>query len=156
VIYSKGSRITPLGVYSSRFLRGRPPFFPFRRAASDLASLLTRPPRRPSATAAGFFRGMALHQEAIGLIERDAFFASRGVVVWLDPVGVVHVSSVGALGLLKGFAQALSLVFSGLFDVFGFEPNGQDLIGASRCVVCHRSIKPNRLGFVKRQARRLL
>lgn len=42
----------------SRTLRGRPPFFPFRRAASALAALLTLPPLRPRATAAGFLRAM--------------------------------------------------------------------------------------------------
>jgi hypothetical protein len=37
-------------------LRGRPPRFPFCRAAAALAGDLTRPPRRPSLTAAGSLR----------------------------------------------------------------------------------------------------
>jgi hypothetical protein len=38
------------------FLGGLPPFFPFSRAAAALASVLVFPPRRPSETAALFFR----------------------------------------------------------------------------------------------------
>ena len=37
---------------------GRPPFAPFARAAWVFASDVTCPPVRPSATAAGFLRGM--------------------------------------------------------------------------------------------------
>ena len=45
---------------------GRPPFFPFRRAAAALARLerplLASPPKRPSATAAGVLRfDMGIH-----------------------------------------------------------------------------------------------
>ena len=43
---------------------GRPPLAPLRRAAAafarDVRPLLASPPSRPSATAAGFLRGMAL------------------------------------------------------------------------------------------------
>src|SRR5262249_1060751 len=35
---------------------GRPPFIPFSRAAAAFFGVLRLPPRRPSATAAGFFR----------------------------------------------------------------------------------------------------
>jgi hypothetical protein len=38
------------------FLRGRPPLAPLSRAAVVLASEVALPPRRPSATAAGFLR----------------------------------------------------------------------------------------------------
>jgi hypothetical protein len=52
-------------------VRGRPPFWPFSRAAAALASVVALPPifppRRPSATACGFLRGIG-----------DAFHAVEG------------------------------------------------------------------------------
>ena len=50
---------------------GRPPRLPFSRAAAALASDVTRPPLRPSDTAAGFFLGMALVDIAGNILRRQ-------------------------------------------------------------------------------------
>jgi hypothetical protein len=51
--------------YSTGTFFGRPPFAPFARAASALASERTLPPLRPKATAAGFLRGTADSQSRV-------------------------------------------------------------------------------------------
>ena len=65
-------------------LRGRPPFFPFRRAAAALARLvrplLASPPKRPSATAAGFLRGIGDFLHAIERRGRGALTAGDVLV----------------------------------------------------------------------------
>lgn len=62
---------------------GRPPFAPLARAASALASDVTLPPFRPSATAAGFLRGTALqeHEEGGGVASVHLF--AKGLLVGL-------------------------------------------------------------------------
>jgi hypothetical protein len=55
---------------------GLPPFAPFARAAAALASDVDLPPFRPSETAAGFLRGMAL-RVAVNVPLRQRFHASH-------------------------------------------------------------------------------
>jgi hypothetical protein len=60
----------------SRSFFGRPPFAPLARAAADLASDVALPPFRPSETAAGFLRGMAL-RVAVDVALRQGLHASH-------------------------------------------------------------------------------
>lgn len=110
---------------------GLPPFAPFTRAASALASVRAFPPLRPKATAAGFLRGKALDR-LLGWL-RDA----RERIV-ADPNVLVS--------LLRG--QGAHSVRGRVWAVV---VDGDDAaVGASeQCVMCHAQRIPNRLGFVK-------
>lgn len=89
----------------SPFFFGRPPFAPFARAAVAFASDRTDPPFRPSATAAGFLRG--IQQESICFVEGDTFRAGDVEVFRRDAVAVggVGASGVIAFGHQEGFAE---------------------------------------------------
>jgi hypothetical protein len=105
-------------------LRGRPPLAPLARAAAAFASDVALPPRRPSATAAGFLRGgIAGAQGRVIGVPRGAHLLT---LRW-GPCG--HV--------LREFAAKLF--------VFAEARLGGVLGGCGR----HRRIEPNRLGFVK-------
>lgn len=110
--------------YDGFSFRGRPPLAPLARAASALASLVTFPPLRPSATAAGFLRGMAGIQRLQGGVVGIAGGAHLLALGWRPRGDVV-----------REFAAQL---FVGAKGGFG------GLLGGR-----HRVNIPNRLGSVK-------
>jgi hypothetical protein len=142
---------------------GRPPRLPFLRAAAALASLVTLPPFRPRATAAGFLRGIASYGQR-GLAQRLAVCVGRN-----------RSSDMRSDRLIVGMAQRL--VFGHLAtEVVGGEPvdlaasalgfreqaaeadgvarvAGAELVRRELCeeplFLSHVRILPNRLGFVK-------
>lgn len=114
--------------------RGLPPFLPFSRAASALASLVTCPPFRPSATAAGFLRDTAWPREV----------GAQFSVIHLCKAAVVAYQ---LRQLVKGVAIDLTARAFG-FGPQCFQPGG--VLGVLASDVVHAGIKPNRLGFVNR------
>jgi hypothetical protein len=100
---------------------GRPPRLPLIRAASALASEVTFPPLRPSATAAGFLRCKTLASAgpcAVGIREDDATVFDCG----------------GRASTVLGD------------DALGC---GDELLFGGRCACVHALNIPNRLGYVK-------
>lgn len=66
---------------------GRPPFLPLSRAAAVFASDFALPPLRPSATAAGFLRGVTTarqHVQGFHAVHGDRVVAVRGQHGWTD------------------------------------------------------------------------
>lgn len=153
---------------SEATLRGRPPFAPFRRAAAALASDVTLPPRRPSATAAGFLRATASRQRASAERLPDAVrrHASLRLTELGEPISgqLLRRAQVFGDGRIVGGADGE--VDAGLFapEVSGHAANltagalslcgesgqlrGVGGVLAADVVVSHALIKPDRLGFV--------
>jgi hypothetical protein len=156
--------VTPEASSPHRFgFGGLPPRFPLARAATAFASLVTRPPRRPSATAAGFLRDISTNRQR-GVTKRLTVTVRRHWPVNVD-----------ADVLIAGAAQRL--VFGHLLaEVVGCEAvnlasralrlrqqaseslgvackSGAELVGRELCeeasLLIHGLIIPNRLGYVK-------
>lgn len=115
-----------------RFL-GRPPSFPFARAATALASDVTLPPRRPSNTAARFLRGMGLHARLRFRQATESFMAEC-----IMPKSDILIRQFVA-HRLDGMTVSFAMRIDG--DI--------SAIGASIQCVCHALNIANRLGFVK-------
>lgn len=131
------------------FFRGRPPLRPLTRAASALALLVACPPRRPSATAAGFLGG--IDQQSVRFVEGDPFGARHGKIFWRNAVAIwgIRSASVVALCHRQRLTERCGLVFSELFTktIGMVVPDMQDGVGA--CLSHHAVNIPYRLGYVK-------
>lgn len=117
---------------------GRPPLAPLARAASALASDVTLPPFRPSATAAGFLRGTTtpLGQRRH---RRDASrLGQPAVISHKDAEFFGGVATHVLASLFRLLEHALEAV-----GVRGVLPLQGELH------LSHRRIKPYRLGYVK-------
>lgn len=128
-------------------LFGRPPFWPFARAAAALASDVALPPLRPSATAAGFLRGMAanLRQAIRHRLPRGAQASNKFCVCGRAerPEGACALAP-EVCGLAVDLA-ASSLSTRGE----RVKLRGVRGVLSAKGVVSHAPIKPYRLGFVK-------
>lgn len=105
---------------------GRPPFRPFRRAASAFAALVDCPPLRPRATAAGFLRGT-----------KDIQGFHPALVASVEAVSLEHRGADAS----KHVGQLLGLVHR--------QKDGAFSGGADVVCECHGPMIPNRLGYVK-------
>ena len=101
-----------------RFSFGRPPSLPLARAASAFAALvrplLASPPRRPSATACWFLRGIGNWCHVVERTTSETFFQRGGLrrmlVVFRSGAGFVLVAAVEQWkrGLAGNLPQALN------------------------------------------------
>lgn len=121
-------------------LRGLPPFAPLARAAAALASVVALPPilppRRPSATAWGFLRGIG---DALHAVERrrPATFGARNVLV------------AAVLERERRTAGNRPKTLHGVRD----RRLAAHEVAAGRGVLRHELIKPYRFGFVKQASK---
>ena len=140
------------------FFLGRPPLAPLARAASALALDMDCPPSRPSATAAGFLRGMS-HSvgDGEGVIDEQAHVRLRQFVAGRrntkNGIGFVGVNIDAPWAIdLPNAENASGGVcrrdVAGVFPVGGdseFRKLRDDLVGSD---VVHAPNIPNRLGYV--------
>lgn len=130
------------------FCFGRPPFVPLSRAAATFASEVdlppTRPPLRPSATAAGFLRGIG---DALHTIERRQPSACRLKALHKEAGLVERSGDVLVAAVLQGEGRA-SWNRPEPLDGMGHWRRAIEEVATGRSVR-HTPIIPNRFGFVK-------
>ena len=124
---------------------GRPPRLPFSRAAAALASDVTLPPLRPSATAAGFLRGIGdlLHAIKRRSARQQCVQARiRLAQGWNGAAGDVVVA---AVLLREGcLARNRPKALHGMCDRFAAVRE----VATGRGVLFHETNIPNRLDYV--------